>query len=119
MREEIQHSDGDSDGNAAGTTGSSSEADRARSAVDRLRTYINGLVEVITAHPDPSFERDEAEWRLEELAAELATPDPSAPRVKSRWIRLAPVLLEVRPDVPVPALNDLIDAAFPPARQSS
>ena len=81
-------------------------------ALDRLRTYVDGLVEVIAAHPEPSLERDEAQWRLEELAAELAAPAPSAPRVKSRWIRLAPVLTEVRPDVPADSVTELVNAAL-------
>lgn len=80
--------------------------------LDQLRDYVTALVDVIATHPDPSLERDEAQWRIEELATELSVARPSAPRIRSRWIRLAPVLLEVRPDVPVPALNDLIEEAF-------
>ncbi|QUH00281.1 hypothetical protein HUO13_05140 [Saccharopolyspora erythraea] len=82
------------------------------SALDQLRTYVNALVDVIAAHPDPILERDEAQWRLEELADELAAAKPSAPRVKARWIRLAPVLLVVRPDVPADGVSELVDQAF-------
>ncbi|GAA2811679.1 hypothetical protein [Saccharopolyspora taberi] len=81
-------------------------------ALGRLRDYVNALVDVIATHPEPSLERDEAQWRLEELAAELAAPAPSAPRVKARWIKLAPVLTEVRPDVPAAAVGELVNAAF-------
>ncbi|GAB3284586.1 hypothetical protein [Parasphingorhabdus pacifica] len=86
-------------------------------AMEKFRNYINALVGVIADHPEPSLERDEAQWRIEELADELSATEPSAPRVRSRWLRLAPVLLEVRPDVPVPALNGLLDEAFNLARK--
>lgn len=89
-----------------GDTGSAS------TALARLRAYVTGLLDVIATHPEPGLERDEALWRLEELVVELSTPTPSAPRVKSRWIRLAPVLSELRPDIPFPALNALVDRAF-------
>lgn len=31
-----------------------------------------------------------------------------APRVQSRWLRLAPVLSKVRPDVPIAILTQLV-----------
>ncbi|CAM00356.1 hypothetical protein A8924_1417 [Saccharopolyspora erythraea NRRL 2338] len=106
MRDDNDRSD------QAGAPADAATAVGGNSALDRLRTYVNALVDVIAAHPDPSLERDEAQWRLEELADELAAAKPSAPRVKSRWIRLAPVLLVVRPDVPADGVSELVDLAF-------
>ncbi|MEV4731371.1 hypothetical protein [Saccharopolyspora sp. NPDC049426] len=81
------------------------------SALDQIRVYLNSLVEVLDQHPEPGLGLDEAKWRLAELVDELATERPSAPRVQSFWIRLAPVLGEVRPDIPLPALTHLIRTA--------
>ncbi|GAA4857302.1 MULTISPECIES: hypothetical protein [Saccharopolyspora] len=84
--------------------------DRAQ-ALEELRSYAAVLLDVVREHPEPSLERDEAQWRMEELVEELDRTPPSAPRVKSRWLRLAPVLGEVRPDVPIQRLDELINAA--------
>lgn len=80
-------------------------------ALDQIRVYLNSLVDVLEHHPEPSLDLDESKWRLAELVDELATERPSAPRVQSFWIRLAPVLGEVRPDIPLPALTHLIRTA--------
>ncbi|TDD53648.1 hypothetical protein [Saccharopolyspora elongata] len=80
-------------------------------ALDQLRSYLAMLVDVIDQHPEASMERDEAQWRLEELVDELARTPPSPPRVQSRWLRLVPVLREVRPDVPIATLTQLLKQA--------
>jgi hypothetical protein len=80
-------------------------------ALDQLRAYLVVLVDVIDQHPEASMARDETQWRLEELVDELTRTPPSAPRVQSRWLRLAPVLREVRPDIPIPTLTDLVNQA--------
>ncbi|WP_190818499.1 hypothetical protein [Saccharopolyspora pogona] len=101
------------DSSQAATTGSS-RLDAAttftprQEALDQLRSYLVVLIDVIEQHPEATLERDEAQWRLEELVEELARTPPSAPRVQSRWLRLAPVLSEVRPDVPVAILTQLV-----------
>ncbi|MEB3366009.1 hypothetical protein [Saccharopolyspora mangrovi] len=89
---------------------SSGQADRL-AALDQIRVYLNSLVEVLDQHTEPSLDLDESQWRLAELVDELAVEQPSPPRVQSRWIRLAPVLQEVRPDIPIPALTHLIRTA--------
>ncbi|MCI2417713.1 hypothetical protein MOQ72_09760 [Saccharopolyspora sp. K220] len=80
-------------------------------ALDQLRAYLVVLVDVIDQHPEASMARDEAHWRLEELVEELTRVPPSAPRVQSRWLRLVPLLREVRPDIPIPTLTDLLNRA--------
>lgn len=80
----------------------------------QLRSYLTALIDVIDGHPEPSMERDETQWRLRELVDELTSDEPSARRVRSRWLRLIPPLTEVRPDVPVSRLSALLDAALPP-----
>ncbi|MDI2032537.1 hypothetical protein QFW96_28215 [Saccharopolyspora sp. TS4A08] len=81
-------------------------------ALDQARVYLNSLVDVLDQHPAPSLDLDEAKWRLAEIVDELAVEQPSPPRVQSRWIRLVPVLREVRPDIPFPALTHLIRTAL-------
>lgn len=39
-------------------------------------------------------------------------PYPSPPRVRSRWLRLAPLLRELDPALPVTGTGELIEAAF-------
>ena len=78
-------------------------------AREQLRTYFAQLVDVIAQHPEPVLARDEAHWRLEELVEELDREPLSPRRVRSRWLRLEPVLREVRPDIPFPALAELLD----------
>ncbi|WP_233576294.1 hypothetical protein [Saccharopolyspora rhizosphaerae] len=80
-------------------------------ALDQIRVYLNSLVEVLDQHPEPSLDLEESKWRLAELVDELAVEQPSPPRVQSRWIRFAPVLRQVRPDVPIPALTHLVRTA--------
>lgn len=83
------------------------------SPLEQLRTYLTALVDVIDSHPEPSMERDEAQWRLRELIDELVRHEPGPRRVRSRWLRLVPPLTEVRPDVPVKRLSALLDEALP------
>jgi hypothetical protein len=80
-------------------------------ALDQLRSYLTVLIDVIDQHPEASLERDETQWRLEELVDELTRTPPSAPRIQSRWLRLVPVLRQVRPDVPIPILTQLVKQA--------
>ncbi|MBE9375678.1 hypothetical protein IQ251_14590 [Saccharopolyspora sp. HNM0983] len=68
---------------------------------------------MIESHPEPGVERDEAQWRLQELVEELDRDGPSTRRVRARWLRLVPPLTAVRPDVPVARSSKLLDAALP------
>lgn len=88
-----------------------SESATRLAALDQVRVYLNSMVDVLDQHPEPSLDLDEAKWRLDELVDELAAERPSAPRVQSFWIRLAPILREVRSDIPIPALTHLIRTA--------
>jgi hypothetical protein len=81
-------------------------------ALDDLRGHVRELITMLSEHPEPSWELDEAQWRADELAEELAKPEPSAPRIKSRWMRLAPLLRELRPDISIRTVNDLIGEAL-------
>ncbi|SFS53977.1 hypothetical protein [Saccharopolyspora flava] len=96
---------------ATPTPRATDQSDR-QAALDQIRVYLNSLVDVLDQHPVPSLDLDEASWRLAEIVDELAVERPSPPRVQSRWIRLEPVLREVRPDIPFPALTHLIRTAL-------
>ncbi|WP_277675576.1 hypothetical protein [Saccharopolyspora rectivirgula] len=80
-------------------------------ALEQTRTHVDELLEAVTNHDNPGWEHDEARWRLEELAEELTRDQPSAPRVKARWLRLVPVLQEVLPDLPITEMTQLINHA--------
>lgn len=88
------------------------EADdsRRRAALDQIRAYLAELAGVLEQQ-EPDLYLPEAQWRLAELNEELAHEQPSAPRVQSRWMRLAPVLHEIRPDIPTQQLTELIKQA--------
>lgn len=81
-------------------------------ALDELRDRMDVLVTALAEHPEPSWELDEAQWRATELAEELARPRLSAPRVRSRWMRLAPLLHEVLPEVSITTMSSLLDDAL-------
>lgn len=87
------------------------DARSGNNALDDLRAYANALADAIARHPYPSLEQEEARWRLDELVEELARNPPSGPRVKSRWIRLVPLLTTLRPDLPIPWMGELIERA--------
>ncbi|MDA3626253.1 hypothetical protein OU415_12460 [Saccharopolyspora sp. WRP15-2] len=116
-RESNQEASAVPDDSAPVTTSGASRLDAATTyapqadARTQLRDYFEQLVEVIAQHPEPVMARDEAHWRLLELVDELSRDALSAPRIQSRWLRLAPLLHEVRPDIPVPALTDLLNRA--------
>jgi hypothetical protein len=93
--------------NGAGLLDAATDHSPSRTALDQIRAYLGELAGVLDQH-EPDLHLPEAQWRLAELNEELADEDPSAPRVQSRWMRLAPVLREVLPDIPVDQLTDLI-----------
>ncbi|MER6992888.1 hypothetical protein ABT337_27055 [Saccharopolyspora hirsuta] len=103
--------------NSAPATSGASRLDAATTyapqeeARDQVRAYLAQLVDVIAQHPEPVMARDEAHWRLVELVDELSRDPLSPRRVQSRWLRLVPLLREVRPDIPFPALTDLLNRA--------
>jgi hypothetical protein len=80
--------------------------------LDELRDRINVLVAVLEDDPRPVWELHEARWRSAELAEALAPFHPSARRVRSRWIRLAPLVRELRPDFSVTTIDSLINDAL-------
>ena len=82
-----------------------------RTALDQIRTYLVELTAVLDQQ-EPSLHLPEAQWRLAELNEELAHEHPSAPRAQSRWMRLAPVLGEVLPDLPTDWLTRLLKQAL-------
>ncbi|MEU6130566.1 hypothetical protein ABZ805_15440 [Saccharopolyspora sp. NPDC047091] len=83
-----------------------------RSSLDDLRVRIAALVEAVHNLPATGLELDEAQWRIDELAQEINRPYPSQPRVRSRWLRLAPLLTELDAALPVAATGRMIDDAF-------
>ncbi|MCA1185454.1 MULTISPECIES: hypothetical protein [unclassified Saccharopolyspora] len=83
-----------------------------RSSLDDLRVRIAALVEAVHNLPATGLELDEAQWRIDELAQEINRPYPSPPRVRSRWLRLAPLLTELDAALPVAATGRMIDDAF-------
>lgn len=80
--------------------------------IEQLRAYMWSLRQAIIEHPVASLEQQEAQWRIEEITDELDQPEPSAPRVKARWIKLAPLVGTLRPDVPLPEVNELVNGAL-------
>ncbi|GAA2332336.1 hypothetical protein GCM10009854_04480 [Saccharopolyspora halophila] len=82
----------------------------SRTALDQVRVYLAELAGVLDQQ-EPDLYLPEAQWRLAELNDELAHERPSAPRVQSRWMRLIPVLRELRPDIPTEQLTELIKRA--------
>lgn len=83
-----------------------------RAGLDDLRVRIAALVEAVHHLPATGLELDEAQWRVDELAQEINRPYPSRPRVRSRWLRLAPLLRELDAALPVAATGRMIDDAF-------
>lgn len=83
-----------------------------RSGLDDLRVRIAALVDAVHNLPATGLELDEAQWRIDELAQEINRPYPSTPRVRSRWLRLAPLLRELDSALPVAATGRMIDDAF-------
>lgn len=77
-------------------------------SLEQVRHYMNLLGEAIAEHDGAPWERDEALWRVRELIEDLAEPNPSARRVKARWIRLAPLVESLLPDVSVAEIGRLI-----------
>ncbi len=77
-------------------------------SLDQVRHYMDLIGEAIAEHDGTPWERDEALWRVRELVEELAEPNPSARRVKARWIRLAPLVESLLPDVSVAEISSLI-----------
>ncbi|MFR9729899.1 hypothetical protein ACL03H_11775 [Saccharopolyspora sp. MS10] len=84
----------------------------SRNGLDDLRVRIAALVEAVHDLPATGLELDEAQWRVDELAQEINRPYPSPPRVRSRWLRLAPLLRELDAALPVTATGEMIDDAF-------
>ncbi|WP_243789862.1 hypothetical protein [Saccharopolyspora gloriosae] len=83
-----------------------------RSSLDDLRVRIAALVDAVHTLPATGLELDEAQWRIDELSQEVNRPYPSPPRVRSRWLRLAPLLRELDSALPVAATGHMIDDAF-------
>ncbi|QGK68867.1 hypothetical protein GIY23_04305 [Allosaccharopolyspora coralli] len=78
-------------------------------SLDQVRHYMDLLGEAIAEHDGAPWERDEALWRVRELVDDLAEPTPSARRVKARWIRLAPLVESLLPEVSVTEITRLIN----------
>ncbi|MFC7343192.1 hypothetical protein [Saccharopolyspora griseoalba] len=97
--------------NGAGLLDAAADHSPSRAALDQLRAYLVELAGVLDQQ-EPDLHLPEAQWRLAELNEELAREHPSAPRAQSRWMRLAPVLREVLPDVPTDQLTDLLKQAL-------
>ncbi|RKT83325.1 hypothetical protein SAMN05421805_105190 [Saccharopolyspora antimicrobica] len=106
------------DRSAPATTSGASRLDAATTYAPRdhartqFRDYLAQLIGVVEQHPEPGMARDESLWRLAELVDELSRDPLSPRRVQSRWLRLVPLLSEVRPDIPIPALTDLLHRAL-------
>lgn len=81
-------------------------------SMHRLRSCVRTMTDRISALPEWDWQHDEALWRLEDFDDELSRPRPSKPRAQSRWIRLAPLLEELLPSMPISSITELVEDVF-------